>query len=179
MDSRTDSTSDGTTHDVVDGPPGRGSRWARRGGYSAMTLLLVAAGTGLLGPRQASTRASGGGYDLSVEYPQVTRAGQPAPLDIAVKATEGFGKTVQLRLCRGFFTDVDFQSWYPSPSAETSDGSWIVYEFDPPPTEDTLEISLDGRTAPGQFGSTDSCEVSVLTEDSPVATVRFTGWRLP
>lgn len=179
MDSRAMTEADRTTEDVVAHPPGVMSRWARRAGYASMALLLIASAIGLLGPREATVRASGGGYDLSVDYPQVTRAGQPAPLRITVRSTSGFGDVVQIRLCRGFFTDADFQGWYPTPSAESSDGSWIVYEFDPPPTQDTLQISLDGRTAPGQFGSVDSCEVAVLREDSPVARVHFTGWRLP
>lgn len=169
---------DDTTSDVVARPPSVRARWARRAGYAVLVLLLLAAATNLLGPRRGDVDASGGGYELAVQYPSVTRPGQPAPLRIDVTATDGFGDVVQVRVCQEFFDDHDFQNWFPNPSAETNTGGWVVYEFDPPPSGDTLRISLDARTAPGVVGELDDCGVEVLEDDQPVVAVTFTVWRL-
>jgi hypothetical protein len=55
----------------------------------------------------------------------------------------------------------------------------VLYEFDPPPAAETLEISLDARTAPGQFGEVDDCEVVLLEDDTAVVSTSFTVWRMP
>ncbi len=145
----------------------------------ALVLILAGAAFDLLGPRTGEVTEESNGYTLAVAYPQIGRAGEPAPLRITVDAVEGLGEVVQLRLCEEFFQDLDFQSWYPNPSAETSVPGWIVYEFDPPPTGTTLRISLDARVAPGQFGETDDCQVSVWRQHEPVVSTTFTTWRMP
>lgn len=170
---------DDTTADLRDGPSGPKGRALRRLGIGLLGLVLVLAALGLLGPRIAQTRAEGGGYSLLLDYPQITRAGQPTPLHISIEADHGLGDTVQVRLCDEFFNDLDFQQWYPNPAAETTVPPWIIYEFDPPPSGNTLEISLDARIAPGQFGETDDCQVSVLVDDKAVVSTEFTVWRMP
>jgi hypothetical protein len=170
---------DETTSDLSDRPRGRRGRWLRRAGIGLLVLIVGAAAFGLLGPRNGELTEEAGGYTLALLYPQITRAGEPAPLHLSVEAGAGFGKVVQLRLCDELFDNFDFQNWYPNPSAETTVPDWIVYEFDPPPSGTTLEVSLDARVAPGQFGETNDCEVSVLVEDEPVVSATFTTWRMP
>ena len=142
-------------------------------------LIVLAAAFDVLGPRADDTAVSGGGYALAVEYPLIARAGEPAPLIVTVTAEGAFGDTVQVRFCAGYFEHLDFQSWYPSPSAETSDPEWIVYEFDAPLEGHALQIALDARVAPGQLGGRDTCEVSVLERDEPVVTAHWATWRAP
>ncbi|WP_051204105.1 hypothetical protein [Nocardioides sp. CF8] len=170
---------DETTSELWTTPPGRRAVWARRAGAGFLLLIVVLAGLDLLGPRTGETSAEADGYELRVQFPQVTRAGQPAPLHITVEALGGLGDTVQLRLCDELFDDLDFQNWYPNPAAETSQPPWVIYEFDPPPTGDVLEISLDARVAPGRFGAIDDCGLSVLVDDQPVVGASFTVWRMP
>jgi hypothetical protein len=170
---------DETTTGLRDTPPRRRGRWFRRAGVALLVLVVLLSAFDLLGPRQGDVTAQNGGYTLTVEYPQVTRAGQPAPLHVTVDASMGFGDTVQVRFCDEFFNDLDFQNWYPNPAAETTVPPWIIYEFDPPPTGTTIEISLDARVSPGQFGETDDCQVSVLVEDEAVISTSFTSWRMP
>lgn len=170
---------DETTSELSDRPPGRDGRWWRRAGVGALTLILVAAGLDLFGPRTGELSRRGGGYTLEVEYPQIARAGEPAPLHVVVSTSSLFAETVQMRFCDSYFDHLDFQSWYPNPSAETTVPGWVVYEFDAPPTGATLDISLDARVAPGQLGGRDDCEISVLVEDEPVVSARFTTWRAP
>lgn len=170
--------SDSTIDDLPDHPRGTAGSWARRLAVGLLVLVVLAGAVGWLGPRTDEKRASGGGYELAVEYPQITRAGQPAPLHFSVTREGGFDGPVQLALCDEFFDNVDFQSWYPTPSAETGDPASLVYEFDPP-REDVLEVSLDARTAPGQFGGAEECRIEVLDKDVPVTSVTFTTWRMP
>lgn len=169
---------DSTVSDLADQPSSTWARWTTRAGVAVLALLVLAGAVGLLGPADRTERASGGGYDLEVQYASITRAGQPAPLNMRVRREGGFDRPIQIELCDEWFDDIDFQSWYPTPSAETSTSDRLVYEFDPPPS-DTLEVSLDARTAPGQFGEVERCGVTVLEQDVPVVSVEFRTWRLP
>lgn len=169
---------DSTFSDIPDQPAGPAARWATRLGIVALFGLVLAAAAGLLGLRTGTVDTTVGDYHLEVEHASLTRAGQPAPLHVRVTRAGGFPGPVQIALCDSWFDDVDFQSWYPTPSAETGDRGMLIYEFDPPPGN-TLEVSLDARTAPGQFGERSRCEIAVLEEDAPIATVEFETWRLP
>jgi hypothetical protein len=168
-----------TTADVPDEPRSRLERWSTRTGLLLLVLVVAAGAVGLLGPRKGSTSATAGGYQLAVEYPAITRAGEPAPLHVRVESDTGFSDKIQLALCDDLFDDLDFQNWYPNPAAETTVPPWIIYEFDPPPSGTTLEISLDARVSPGQFGETDDCRVSVLVQDEEAVSASFTSWRMP
>lgn len=168
-----------TTHGLRDTPPGPKGRWFRRLGTFALALIMVLAALDLLGPSTGTVTAEAAGYRLTVEHASITRAGQPSPLHLTITSETGFGESVAVRLCDEHFNDMDFQNWYPSPAAETTVPPWILYEFDPPPSGDTIEISLDARTAPGQFGETDDCEVSVMHGNTPIVSTSFTVWRLP
>ena len=143
-----------------------------------LALIVLAGAVGLLGPRSGVKRASAAEYDLRVKYPAISRAGEPAPLDVRVERAGGFDGPIQLQLCDDFFDDLDFQSWYPTPSAETGTDSDLFYEFDPPEGQ-VFEVSLDARAAPGQFGEVEDCTITVLEKDVEVVSVEFNSWRLP
>ena len=143
-----------------------------------LALIVLAGSVGLLGPRKGSTQASAAGYQLDVEYPAITRAGEPAPLDVRVESAQGFDGPIQLTFCDDIFDDLDFQSWYPTPSAETGDPAEVSYEFDPPDGR-VFEVSLDARAAPGQFGEIQDCAVKLLDDDVELASVSFNSWRMP
>ena len=170
---------DDTISDLGDAPPRRRTRRLRNAGVGVLVLIVAAAAFDLLGPRTGEASAQGAGYTMSMVFPQIARAGEPAPLRITLKADGGFGDTVQLRICDTWFDHLDFQSWYPNPSAETSTPGWVIYEFDPPPEGSAMQIRLDARVAPGQLAGRDHCEVSVLEDDRPQVTASFTTWRVP
>ena len=110
---------DDTTADVPDAPRGAVARWASRLAILLLVLVVAAGLAGAFGPRSAEKRAEGAdGLVLSVEYAAVTRAGEPAPLHVRVEQPGGFPGPVQLALCDDYFDHLDFQSWYPTPSAE-------------------------------------------------------------
>lgn len=172
------SNADSTTEDVVSHPARPVGRWAGRAGLLVLVLVVVVGASGALGLQTRTSTEEGGGYELEVEYPWLSRAGQPAPLHLKVSRAGGFpGQTVTVELCDDLFDALDFQNWYPNPSAETV-GETLVYEFDAPPGN-VLDVSLDARVAPGELGGHDECAVSVLEGDLPLVTVEFDSWRLP
>jgi hypothetical protein len=173
---RTDETS--TTADLPSTPRGGFERWFTWTGLLALLALVLAGATGLLGPRSGDTSATGGGYRLTVTYPAITRAGEPAPLHIRVEKPGGFDGPIQLDLCDDFFDNLDFQNWFPNPSGETGDKTRLSYEFDPP-DGDVFEASLDARSAPGQFGGIERCGVAVMDEQAELVSVSFRTWRMP
>ena len=167
-----------TTSDLPSEPRGPFERWATQAGLLLLVLIVLAGAVGLLGPRTGTTSASAAGYELDVTYPAISRAGEPAPLHVRVESEAGFDGTIQLAFCDDLFDDLDFQSWYPSPSAETGDTSDLLYEFDPPDGQ-VFEVSLDARSAPGQFGEVETCTVTLLDENVELASVSFQTWRMP
>ena len=167
-----------TIADVPRAPRGGLERWAARAGLLLLVLTVAAGAVGLLGPRKGSTDATGGGYRLAVEYPAITRAGEPAPLHVRVESPSGFGDKIQVTLCDDLFDDLDFQNWYPNPSAETGDTGKLLYEFDPP-DGNVFEVSLDARSAPGSFGEIEDCKVGLVDGNINVVSVVFHTWRMP
>jgi hypothetical protein len=167
-----------TTSDLPSRPRGPFERWATRAGMLLLALIVVAGAVGLLGPRTGTTRDFAAGYELEVTYPAISRAGEPAPLHVRVESASGFEGPIQVAFCDDLFDDLDFQSWYPTPSAETGDSAELLYEFDPPDGQ-VFEVSLDARSAPGQFGEVEDCTVTVLEQDVELASVSFRTWRMP
>ena len=143
-----------------------------------MAVVVIAGAGGLLGTRTATTRATAADKVLMVTYPAISRSGQPAPLHIRVTSESGFDGPVRIALCDSLFDDLDFQNWYPNPSKETGDATRLEYEFDEPDGH-TFEVSLDARSAPGQFGEVQGCTVSLLEKNAEVASVTFHSWRMP
>jgi hypothetical protein len=166
---------DSTLAGLTDRPA---NRWSHRVAVALLVLFVLAGSAGLLGPRTAAVSASAGDYDLAVTYPSVTRAGLATPLHLEVTREGGFDGPVQLALCDTWFDQVDFQSWYPTPSSEAGGADRLVYEFDPPPG-DTLEVSLDAKEQPGSLWGSRDCTVAVLEEDAVVTSVSFTTRRMP
>lgn len=167
-----------STADIPDTSRGAAERWWVRAGLLLMVVVVVAGATGLLGTRTATTRATAGEKVITVTYPAISRSGQPSPLHVRVTSVGGFDGPVRIGLCDDLFDHFDFQNWYPNPSKETGDTDRLVYEFDPPAGE-TFEVSLDARSAPGQFGGIEDCRISLLEKDAEAASVTFHSWRMP
>jgi hypothetical protein len=167
-----------TLTDLVDAPRGPVGRGARYAGIGLLVLVVAAAAGGLLGPRERTTMTTEGDHTLTLTYPSVTRAGQPAPLHLRIERPGGFSGPIQVSFSDDFFNHLDFQNWYPAPAGEVGEGDRVLYEFDPPPGE-VFEVSLDARTSPGQFGGFDRYEVGLLVGDATIARTSFTVWTMP
>jgi hypothetical protein len=90
------------------------------------------------------------GGELTVTYPELTRPALASPFAIEVVRPGGFGDDkIELAISRTWMEVWDENGFYPTPSAETGDDQWLVYEFDPP-DGDTFRFFYDARLEPAR-----------------------------
>lgn len=153
----------------------------RRIGYAAgavtLTLLVAVAIAEMsgrvdaFGPGSAVVEESGGGYDLAVRYPTVTRGALATPFDIRIERAGGFDGPVEVALDWDWLEMWDENAFYPTPSSSWADEERLVMEFDPPDGE-VLRIIYDARIQPSlQLGRDGS--VAVLDDGATVVAVDF------
>jgi hypothetical protein len=148
----------------------RRARTIRRLGITVLALFVGAGAFGAFGTRSAEKMASGGGFELSVTYPKVSRPGHAVRLEYVVKHPGGFDGPVKMRFSSDYFDLFDENAFVPSPDSITTTAAYRLCEFAPPPG-DTFVITVDTRIEPARQRGT-SGEVSVLDETgAPVVTV--------
>lgn len=156
-----------------DGPaPVRRSRLARRVLITLFATFLLLGAAGVLGVRSGSVSASGGGYELVVDYATVTRPGHSVPFKVTVRKAGGFGdEPIKLRVSADYFDLFDENSTDPDASKSTADGRYVHLEFDPPEGE-VFVMRTDTRTGPNrQRGK--RATVSVMTNTGPAVSVEL------
>lgn len=89
------------------------------------------------------------GVVLSVDYPELTRPALASPFAIEVTDPEGFDGPIELAVSRPWIEVWDENGFYPTPSAETGDDRWVVWEFDPPEGT-TFRFFYDARLEPAR-----------------------------
>jgi hypothetical protein len=171
--------SDDSTLDDVR-PVERGPRptLVRRLLVGLLTVIVVAGAVGLFGVRSSEARASNAGWTVSVTYAAVARAGLDVPWKVTVRRDGGFAGPITLAVSADYFDIYEEQGLDPQPTAESSDGTYLYWTFDPPPVGDQLAVDFDAYIQPSsQLGS--SGEVSVLVGNERVATTEFHTWLVP
>jgi hypothetical protein len=165
----------GDVRPAADGPrPAR----LRRVLVGLLVLIVLAGSTGMLGVHSTTSTGSGEGYDVSVEYAAVARAGLDVPWQVQVRRAGGFDGPVTLAVTADYFDIYEEQGLDPQPTSESSDGEYLYWTFDPPPTGERLAVDFDAYIQPSsQLGS--SGEVAVLIGTERVATTRFHTWLVP
>ena len=144
------------------------ARDLRRSGLALLTVFVLAGAVGLLGTRTVQTRGSGGGYEVVVTHPSISRSGHAVKVELEVRRAGGFdpGQPVRLRLLSSYFDLFDQNGLTPAPEAETSDDRYTYDEFAPPPG-DVLTVSVDTRVEPAR-NTGERGEVAVLDERGEV-----------
>lgn len=147
--------------------------WGRRSALGVLTLVVLAALTGLLGVHTSTASASANGWDLTLRYPRVARAG----LDVTWRATVthpgGLGKSVTLAITGGYFNMFETQGFHPQPSGETRDATTYYLTFTAPPG-DTFVVDFDTYVQPAsQAGSAATLSVVDPTTLVPLTSVHF------
>ena len=149
----------------------RRARLGRRIGVAALVAFVGLAAAEVLGPRTAEVSAAGGGHDLTVTYPAVTRPGLAIEYTILVRRSGGFGGPVTVAVAGDYLALFDENGLDPDPASATATEDLVIWEFDPPPG-DSLLVSFDARVEParqqGASGST-----SVLVDGRAVVTVSY------
>jgi hypothetical protein len=155
----------------------RRARIARRLFMTAIVVVLALGLAGLLGVDTATRTASGGGYELTVTYGRVSRAGLATPWSLEVHHPGGFDGPITIASSTKYFDLFDENGFDPQPSKSTATPDTVIWEFEPP-DGDAFGVSLDARIEPAaQWGRTG--ETSVLVEGQPVVTVKYKTWVLP
>jgi hypothetical protein len=149
----------------------RRSRLGRRIVLGILSVFILLGASSLLGAHTSTRQVSGGGYDLKLVYPAVTRPGLAVRWILFVHRAGGFQGPVQVATTSTYFNLFDFNNLDPVPSKQTTSTDLSIWEFDPPVGE-TLRITFDGRLEPArQHGSV--ATTSVLEGDLPVVSIRY------
>jgi hypothetical protein len=155
----------------------RRARIVRRISMTGLFAVLALGLAGRLGVDTATTTAQGGGYELTVTYGRVSRAGLATPWSLEVRHPGGFDGPVTISTNSKYLDLFTENAFDPQPSKSTATPDEVIWEFEPP-DGDTLGVSLDGRVEPGvQWGRT--AETSVLVDGKPVVTARYKTWVMP
>ncbi|MFL6136988.1 MAG: hypothetical protein ACJ74O_04225 [Frankiaceae bacterium] len=161
----------------VAGPHRRRGHPLRMAGLGLVALAVAAGAVGLLGPRTATASASGGGYDLTVHYPWMARAGLDVPWSATVHHAGGFSKPITIGISASYFDIFETQGMHPQPSQETATPTTVYLQFDPPPG-DTFKVSYDAYIQPAsQIGR--HATVSVSVQRTELVHVRYATWLVP
>lgn len=123
------------------------------------------------GVETATVRASGGGYTLEVSYPSVSRPALASPFEIVVTRPGGFDGPITLAVTGEYLKMWDENGLVPAPAAETTNGEWVLWEFDRPEVEE-LTVFYDARIEPAvQSGRTG--KVAVFDDGEHLVEVEF------
>ncbi|MEX2457980.1 MAG: hypothetical protein WD770_03230 [Actinomycetota bacterium] len=158
-------------------PRARRARLVRRFGVVLLVVFVGLGASGVLGVRTTSVSASGGGYELTVTYPAVTRPGLASRWGFELTRAGGFDGPITVATTHAWLDLFDENGRNPAPSAETVDGDMLVWEFDPP-EGDTLTFVFDARLGPSeQSGMTARTEVREDT--AAIVSVSYTTTVMP
>src|SRR5947207_13799922 len=119
-------------------PPRLSERRLRRDQAVRRVLLLALAGfvvagaVGLLGARTGSVTASGNGYRLTVQYPEVIRPGLAIRWELRLSHPDGFPGPVRVDTTLGYFDLFDFNTLPTLPASVSNVRYSTVWVFDRP-----------------------------------------------
>ena len=156
------------------------ARLGRRIFTVVLSLFLLLGAAGFYGVRKASASASGGGYELSVEYARISRPGRATPWSFDVRRAGGFPDGLTVAVTSSYFDAFDENGLGPAPEQEWAAEDVTVWRFGPSPAE-TISVSFDARIEPGVQLTTIKGELAVLAgpEGPPVVTVAFKTFVMP
>ena len=155
----------------------RRSRALRRGALVVLAAFVALGAFGLFGIRTKTVTASGGGYDLSLDYPWTERSGQPLHWVLTIHRAGGFPDKVNVAIEQSYLDLIDLNDIQPDPESTTTRGNFVVWTYDPPPG-DFLRISIDAIIQTNaHFGA--GAVVAILEDGRPVVSLRYHTWVAP
>ena len=160
-----------TTRVINDVGKFRRDRLARRIMLGLVAVLVLLGAANAFGERSRTVAGNGAGYDLTVTFPAMTRAGLASEWSMQVHRTGGFQGPIVVATTSRYWGIFDENGLDPEPSASTTRGDLLVWEFDPP-RGDTLSVDFDARLEPAiHLG--EQATTSVLVGGSPVVAVSY------
>jgi len=119
----------------------------RRVTIGVLALIVLLGALGVFGMKTGSVDSSGNGYQLSVAYARVSRAGLDTPWRVTVRHPGGFDGPITLATNASYFSMFETQGLTPSAVAETTAGRYQYQQFSPPPG-DTFTLVYDAYIQP-------------------------------
>ncbi|MGQ0631330.1 MAG: hypothetical protein ACT4P1_09825 [Sporichthyaceae bacterium] len=167
-----------TLADVAPPAPRRRARAGRRLVLVLLALVIALGATTMLGVQTGTVRASANGYDLRVDYPRIARSGLDITWRVTIRHPGGFGtKPLTVAVSARYFDIFEHQAFYPSPSAETGDGTMLYLDFDPPPGE-VFSLDFDAYVqTSSQLGRRG--EVALMDGQRSLVRADFRTWLIP
>lgn len=143
-----------------------------------MALVVILGATGFLGVKARTVHASGGGYYMTLTYPQIARPGLDIPWRLTVHHPGGFKGDITVAVSNRYWDIFEFQGLHPSPSDETANSDFVYLTFSPPPSGDSFSVSLDTYIQPSsQVGR--SATTKLMIAGSTMAEVHYKTWLVP
>ncbi len=153
----------------------RRSRVLRRVFFVGVTAFLLLGAFGVFGVRHGEVSSSGGGYELVVRYPTITRPGLASVWSVEVRRTDGapFDGPIELATTADYFDLFDENGLDPDPAAAMSDGENLVWEFEPAEGATVISIGFDARSEPGEQLTGISGTTTILDDGVPATSVTY------
>jgi hypothetical protein len=170
-----------TLADVHAGDVAVAGRPWRLAAITALSLVVLLGAAGLFGVRSRTVSASGGGYDLSLTYPRVARAGLDVPWHVTLRHEGGFQgqRAITLAVTARYFDIYETQGFHPEPDTETRDGEFLYLSFTPPPAGDVFELDFDTYVQPSSQIGRHADLWLVQGGRHRVVGVSFSTWLVP
>ena len=141
-------------------------------------MVVLAGVGGLLGVRTSTATDRAGGFQLSVDYASIARAGLDVPWQVTVTHEGGFDKTITLAVTGDYFDIYETQGFTPEPSTTIRDAETLYLTFDAP-EGDTFIVDYDAYIQPSSQRG-EAATVSVVdAELRPLASVDIDTFLLP
>jgi hypothetical protein len=169
---------DSTLADVVDARRNWRAMIGRRAALILMALVVTIGATGWLGVHAETARSTANGYQLTVTYPRVARAGLDIPWNLRLTHPGGFQHNIIVAISANYYDIFEFQGMHPDASDETADSKFVYLTFSPPKSGDVFTTSLDTYVQPAsQIGR--SAITAVHIDGHVVAQVHYKTWLVP
>jgi hypothetical protein len=147
----------------------------------ALTAFLVVGLLGGYGVRHRGVTGVGGGYELTVRFPTVTRPGLASVWAVEVRRTDGapLEGPITIATDAAYFELFDENGLDPDPATAMSDGERLIWEVEPADRATAVALDFDARIEPAVQLTRERGETSVLVDGEPVVTVTYTTNVLP
>ncbi|MFF5794708.1 hypothetical protein ACFY5D_21905 [Paeniglutamicibacter sp. NPDC012692] len=167
---------DSTLADVVNSERDRPARTGRRLFLAVLTLFIVLALAGAFG--RESTKTTGpAGTSVTVTAPSAIRAGMDANVEVAIRSARAITEPVTIAVEHRYLDSFTTFGMSPAAGTESSDGRFLLLEYDPPKTE-AFRVVVAGTSAEDSTLRI-SGTLKVYVGDELLSTIELDTWKVP
>ncbi len=147
----------------------------------ALVLFVLVAAAGLFGEHSRAVTGTGGGYELTVNYPQSTRPGLSSSIEFVIRRLDGgvLPDTLALETDMAYLRLFDDHAVEPAPDEVRADGEEIVWALVPEGDATELRVFMDGRIDPGLSPGRHAGTTTLSAGSDRLVTVSYRTWVWP